>query len=125
MDLWERQDIQKSVSFKCRFITLTLTIFVGSGPTYLSGWITAFCFWDADGKCFHKPPNNPPSKEVEERNSFLYTGEDRVMVLDDVRYHIVDTSNIPPGFATVPIILDDNGHITHARMAAGELLSFI
>lgn len=25
----------------------------GSGYDYLSGWITAFCFWDTDGKCLY------------------------------------------------------------------------
>lgn len=29
----------------------------GSGPTYYSGWITAFCFWDQDGKCMYKLPS--------------------------------------------------------------------
>lgn len=99
----------------------------GSGPTYLCGWITAFCFWDEEGKCFHKPEHkNPPNKEEEEaRQSYPYSDKNRVMVLNNVRYHIVNTKNIPPGYATVPIKLDDNGYITYAQMVAGEPFYFL
>ncbi|KAL0571202.1 hypothetical protein V5O48_010752, partial [Marasmius crinis-equi] len=34
----------------------------GSGPYYLSGWITAFCFWDQDGKSLYgNGPEGPVS----------------------------------------------------------------
>lgn len=29
----------------------------GSGPTWLSGWITAFCFFDSEGKMMYSEPN--------------------------------------------------------------------
>jgi len=76
----------------------------GSGPTYLCGWITAFCFWDKDGKRF-SPPRDSPS----------------TLVLDGARYHRVDTSEIPPGYASVPVLLNDNGLEYHAEMIAGSL----
>jgi hypothetical protein len=75
----------------------------GSGPSYLSGmfslplnvytllayriccigWITAFCFWDVQGKCFHVPGQNPSSKDK------MHTmGEPTpVLSLDGARYH--------------------------------------
>ena len=40
---------------------------VGSRPTYLSGWITAFCFWDEDGKLMYSDPS-PRAGYHEQRN---------------------------------------------------------
>jgi hypothetical protein len=34
---------------------------------------------------------------------------DRVLVLDGIQYHTVNTADIPPAFAEVPVALDDNG----------------
>lgn len=37
----------------------------GSGPYFLSGWITAFCFWDEDGKSlYHKHETSGPQLPV-------------------------------------------------------------
>ncbi|KAL0573384.1 hypothetical protein V5O48_008581 [Marasmius crinis-equi] len=69
----------------------------GSGRKYLSGWITAFCFWDHDGKSLRR--------------------EGRVgCEIDGVSYHSVDTNDIPAGFASVPVKLDDNGVVFETRM---------
>ena len=46
---------------------------MGSGSTYLSGWITAFCFWDEDAKLMYSDPG--PRAEYHEQsnpNSRLY-----------------------------------------------------
>ena len=34
---------------------------------------------------------------------------DRVLILDGIPYHTVDTSDVPPAFAEVPVTLNDNG----------------
>ena len=40
---------------------------MGSGPTYLSDWITAFCFWDEDGKVMYSDPG-PRAEYHEQRD---------------------------------------------------------
>lgn len=75
----------------------------GSGPTYLSGWITAFCFWSEKGRCLHDD-EDPDGCEM-----------------DGVRYHRVDTDRIPSGLAGVPLTVNDNGHKIHTRLVAGSV----
>jgi hypothetical protein len=90
----------------------------GSGPTYLSGWITAFCFWGNDGKCYRVFDQNPPEK----KDTMDSMGEETpVLQLDDARYHRVETDQIPSGTATVPVRLNDFGKITETIMFAGSL----
>lgn len=105
----------------------------GSGPTYLSGryfqadrmqqltdsgWITAFCFWDARGKCFHDPGHNPSHG-----NEMLGgMGEPTpVLTLDTARYHRIDSQDVPSGYAVAPIIMDYNGREVKAEMVAGSM----
>jgi hypothetical protein len=109
----------------------------GSGPTYLSvgkpqmshvvlaikltshqGWITAFCFWGTDGACFYDPKRNPgPNKEMDSM------GEPTpVLQLDLARYHRIETDEVPPGWASVPVELKyDNGNIIPCTMVAGSV----
>ena len=69
----------------------------GSGPRYLSGWITVFCVFNDKGIWQGDVPN------------------------DDKDYIKIDTNNIPPGYATVPIAIDDNGTEHKALMFAGHM----
>ncbi|CAO3574737.1 unnamed protein product [Mortierella alpina] len=58
----------------------------GSGPTYLSGWITAFLFFNRDGKSLH-----------EEVHFEMFSNEPvKGLSLDGATFHVVDTSDIPP-----------------------------
>ncbi|KAL0563550.1 hypothetical protein V5O48_018516 [Marasmius crinis-equi] len=85
----------------------------GSGPTYLSGWITGFCFWDEDGKSLYgNGPEGPVSLEA-------FEGHRAGCDVDGVLYHRVDTEKIPAGFASVPVTVDDNGHAFETKMVAG------
>jgi hypothetical protein len=79
----------------------------GSGPSYLSGWITAFCFWDEDGKCLF---GSGPMTEAR-------AGCD----LHGVLFHKIDSEEIPNGFASVPVKVDDNGVIYRTTMVAGSV----
>lgn len=76
----------------------------GSGPTYLRGWITAFCFWDAKGS--------------------LLCGEsqgDAGCNISGTVYYRVDMSKIPAGYAGVPVTVIDNESEVHTRMVAGSI----
>ncbi|KAI0859949.1 hypothetical protein F4860DRAFT_481235 [Xylaria cubensis] len=84
----------------------------GSGPYYLSGWITAFCFWSADGKCLYSPPQGPVKTQG-------LGGTNPGCNLDGVLFHRVDTKDIPEAFVSVPVKLSDNGTVYKTRMVAG------
>ncbi|OAL53051.1 hypothetical protein IQ07DRAFT_585032 [Pyrenochaeta sp. DS3sAY3a] len=64
----------------------------GSGISRYSGWITAFCFWDTKGK-----------RQIKRVGDYI------------------DSENIPNGFTTVPVTIDDNGLVVLAEMLAGSV----
>lgn len=75
---------------------------MGSGPTYCSGWITAFCFWKEDG-------------------GSLYSALGHGMEMDDVSYHRIEADEVPLGYSSVPVNVDDNGDVFDAMMVAGSV----
>lgn len=77
-----------------------------SGPTYMSGWITAFCFWDANGKCLYRPPTAHYARGCD---------------IDGTLFHRVDTEDIPEAYVSVPVTVDDNGVEYKTRMVAGSV----
>ena len=85
----------------------------GSGPHYLSGWITAFCFWKEDGKClYHDTVERPTTWKA-------FAAQNAGCELDGVLYHRVNTKDIPSGYASVPVKVNDNGTIYETKMLAG------
>ena len=72
----------------------------GSGPTYLSGWITTFAVFDKDGK---------------------WQGDGRgpkgVFKSDCL---VIDVQDVPSGAAAVPVVIDDNGTQYDGHMLAGH-----
>lgn len=72
----------------------------GSGPSYLSGWITAFCFWDSEGK-------------------LLYQESEPGCDLDGKSYHRVDIDDIPNAYVSVPVVVENNGLVLKTKMVAG------
>jgi hypothetical protein len=46
---------------------------------------------------------------------------DKVLLLDGTRYHSVETGDIPPGWASVPVTLNDDGNITDCVLVAGHV----
>lgn len=76
--------------------------YLGSGgPDAYSGWITAFCFWNNEGKC-------------------QISGQEGLS-MDGVNYGLVDMSDVPNGFTTVPVRIEDNGEVVEAEMLAGSV----
>lgn len=65
----------------------------GSGPSYLSGWITAFCVFNDKGQ---------------------WQGG------DGEGYPRIDFDDVPTGYATVPMIVDDNGQRYDTVLIAGH-----
>jgi hypothetical protein len=78
----------------------------GSGPSYLSGWISAFCVFDAEGKW-------------QGSNSRLTTWNGSVIQGFD--FPVIDISNVPKGYLTVDLKIDDNGEPYDALMFAGHM----
>ena len=108
----------------------------GSGPSYYSGWITAFCLWDKEGKCmFRKPPqmisldygsdpdlDGPRPVGIGRRTAAGNAWEEgKHLTLDGVDYHRVESKEVPPGYTSVPVKVNDNGYEFDAMMVAGSV----
>ena len=88
----------------------------GSGPSWYSGWISAFCFWDVKGHCLLWMPSAKQDQALQWERARL-----PALVLDEVTYGRVDTKLVPEGYATVPVVVDDNGVEFQATMVAGSV----
>jgi hypothetical protein len=84
----------------------------GSGPTYLSGWIIAFCVWDSTGK-WQGPALSGPQKTFRKSVPTLS--------LDGVQYTPIDSNNVPPAHCEVDVLLDDNGVKFDCAMVSGHM----
>ena len=90
---------------------------MGSGPSYYSGWITAFCFWDVSGKSMYNVPNYGDDLEKVAWEKAHYP----LLHLDGVSYHRVESDEVPPGYSSVPVKVDDNSDKFDAMMVAGSV----
>ncbi|RGP81417.1 duf4419 domain protein [Fusarium longipes] len=70
-----------------------------SGTPYITGWITAFCFWDDKGRAKKRHVKS---------------------VLDGVMYPSVSIDRVTVGVASVPVKINDNGNIISSKMVAGS-----
>jgi len=89
----------------------------GSGPTYLSGWITAFCVWSNEGKWM-----GPVLPGQQEPSRWMPMPVEK-LVLDDAEYNVIDSDEVPNGFCEVDVKLDDNGEELECMMVSGHLAS--
>jgi hypothetical protein len=74
----------------------------GSGPRYLSGWITAFAPFNEQGK---------------------YMLNDLETIRGTNCYAKINTNDVAPGYVCVPVTIDDNGRIYKTQFLAGSILS--
>jgi hypothetical protein len=86
-----------------------------SFPPYIGtdkgiGWITAFMYWDENGLSLRNKVNTAENCRAPP-----------VLELDGKKFHCVSTKDVPPGFASVPVEIDDNGIRIHTRMVAGSV----
>ena len=106
---FEDPDGEKVLDFWNRIFT---SANIGTGADKYSGWITAFLFWDKDGKSLY-------------HNDIHYSSRlDKKLPelsLDDVAYHRVSANHVPPGFCTVRVDIDDYGVEIKAEMLAGSI----
>ncbi|KDO25464.1 hypothetical protein SPRG_09407 [Saprolegnia parasitica CBS 223.65] len=92
----------------------------GSGPSYLNGWISVFCVFNDEGqwqgdKMTDTVMQRKPDAEMQD-GCFPYHDVD---VTYD--YPLVDMQDIPPGYLTVDVTIDDNGTEYKALMFAGHM----
>lgn len=84
----------------------------GSGAADYSGWITAFMFWDKDGKLLYR------------RSKSSYLDEYLPpLTLDGMTFHRITSDDVPPGYCTVPVTIigDVEKPEIEAEMLAGSI----
>ncbi|KAL7918268.1 hypothetical protein ACQKWADRAFT_304580 [Trichoderma austrokoningii] len=92
----------------------------GRGLKSLSGWITAFCFWDGEGRKIYQFTD-------EKLPTFLFddeTPEDRKrLVIDDVVFPIIRADSVPKAVVEVPVKVIDASTMTEydTTMIAGSV----
>lgn len=78
----------------------------GSGPSYLCGWITTFCVFNTGGQW----------------QGDNFTAESHIRTRRKVsEFPVIDTLDIPAGYVTVPVTIDDSGTEYKSLMFAGHL----
>ncbi|KAI9719224.1 MAG: hypothetical protein M1812_003554 [Candelaria pacifica] len=93
----------------------------GSGVPTLSGWITAFCFFNHKGQSMYDSRIIESIREkiarVAAKSSDVEINDAKrdpwdakqLLTLDDVVYHTVGTTDIPPAYGETDVRLVDNG----------------
>lgn len=109
---FEEPDSQEVKSFWNR---IAHKLDLGSSPEYYSGWISAFCFWNLDGRipCLERSASRSSRGRFGDPPESLY--------LDGVAYDAIEANKFPPGYSSVPFKIDDNGNVMDAVLVAGSV----
>ena len=105
----------------------------GSGPTWLSGWITAFCVFgekgEWQGNMFNgktEDAKDPVHLSVSQFASvYLHQASKPYLTLDHFPYPRIDSNDVPCGYTHVDVKLDDNGTKFETMFVAGLIGSYI
>ncbi|OCK75456.1 hypothetical protein K432DRAFT_437530 [Lepidopterella palustris CBS 459.81] len=88
----------------------------------LSGWVTAFCFWDEDGKRIPQYSDEDLNKER------WFPGGDTIeqrkrLVLNGVQFPLINPKAIPKSIVTVPVTIKDYEYMVkfETTMIAGSV----
>jgi len=79
----------------------------GSGPTWLSGWITVFCVFNDSGKWMGETHEFKTYMGQKGKSEWIY----------------IDTNDLPKGYLSVPVTVDDNGTVYKTEMYAGHIVA--
>ncbi|KAF7343127.1 hypothetical protein MVEN_01743100 [Mycena venus] len=107
----------------------------GSGPSFYSGWISAFCAFNEEGKWIglplkenvpqaSAPPDSLSAKDFwatyGDTKHYYFTHHSKFS-LDDTPFHMVECNNIPSSYVEVPVKLKEEGsdEVEDAKMLAG------
>jgi len=90
----------------------------GSGPSYLSGWITVFACFTAKGNWQGDVHQGLRSGTHSLWSSVL--GSEREKSGTTNSWPRIDTSYLPVGAVSVPVLVDDNGIQYDTQMLAGQ-----
>lgn len=99
----------------------------GCGPvkeyTEISGWITAFCFWDANGSCIAR--QTPKLAKGDKAVQLIDCESQTYLALDGVVYPHINADKVPAGCCKAPVIVEGVGPVTpwtmQTVMIAGSL----
>ena len=90
----------------------------GSGPRWLSGWITTFCVFNDSGKWvgddFAKESYSETSINPNKNCGYSEEG-----------WPIINCNAIPKGFVQVSLVIDDNGVVYNTELLAGHMSTYL
>ncbi|KIJ32296.1 hypothetical protein M422DRAFT_213960 [Sphaerobolus stellatus SS14] len=86
---------------------------VFSGSDQLSGWVTAFCVWNEQGRWCGPDLNTL---------KYDHASEDRFEI-DGKHYPVIPITRIPPGWCEADVHLNDNGEELECVVVAGHMVT--
>ena len=89
----------------------------GSGPSYVSGWVSTFSFFNKDGnRCGTKPSERRSARWSRQGN-----GHGSKASQDGEVWPMIDTDDINPNVVSCPVLIDDNGVQFESRLFVGQV----
>ncbi|KAK1240108.1 hypothetical protein MKX08_007550 [Trichoderma sp. CBMAI-0020] len=120
IETYDRPDDQSIKDFWMKAVHKTGFEGSGMGLKSLSGWTTAFCFWDGEGNKIHQYTD-------EEIPISLYHHEDpkerKRFFIDDVAFPIIRAESVPKAVVEVPVKVIDKSTMTkyYTTVIAGSI----